>query len=59
MAGIIVSLAIVAVGLWLTMSENYSDMGLLGAMLLFLGGTFLFTNVYLHRKGFRVRRRKP
>ena len=53
MAGIIVSLAIVAVGLYLTMSENDSDMGLLGAMLLVLGVTFLFTNVYLHRKGFQ------
>ena len=58
MAGIIVSLAIVAVGLWLTLSENYSDMGLLGAMLMVLGGTFLVTYVYLHRKGFHVRRRR-
>ena len=41
------------------MGENDSDMGLLGAMLLVLGATFLFTNLYLHRKGFRVRRRKP
>ena len=56
MAGIIVSLGIVAAGLYLTMSENDSDMGLLGAMLLVLGVTFLRVNVYMHRKGFRIRR---
>ena len=36
----------------MTVGENYSQWGMLGA-------TFLFANVYLHRKGFRVRRRKP
>ena len=58
MAGIIVSLGIVAVGLYLTMSENSSDMGLLGAMLLVLGVTFLAVNLYMHRQGFRMRRRR-
>ena len=58
MVGIIVSLGIVAGGLYLVMSDNNSEMGLLGAMLLVLGATFLFANVYLHRKGFRVRRRR-
>jgi hypothetical protein len=57
-AGIIVSLAIVAVGLYLVMTENNSDMGLLGAMLLVLGATFLVVNLYMHRQGFRMRRRR-
>jgi hypothetical protein len=57
-AGIIVSLGIVAAGLYLTMSENNSDMGLLGAMLLVLGATFLAVNLYMHRQGFRMRRRR-
>ena len=59
MAGIIVSLAIVATAVYLVMGQAGPEMELLGAMLLVLGATFLFTNVYLHRKGFRVRRRKP
>ena len=58
MAGIIVSLGIVAGGLYLVMSENSSDMGLLGAMLLMLGATFLAVNLYMHRQGFRMRRRR-
>jgi hypothetical protein len=33
------------------MSENASDMGLLGAMLLVLGVTFLAVNLYMHRHG--------
>ena len=37
MVGILVSLGIVGAGLWLTMSENASDIGILGAMLLVLG----------------------
>jgi drug/metabolite transporter (DMT)-like permease len=56
--GIIVSLAIVAGGLYLVMTENNSDMGLLGAMLLVLGATFLAVNLYMHRQGFRMRRRR-
>ena len=58
MVGIIVSLGIVAGGLYLVMSENSSDMGLLGAMLLMLGATFLAVNLYMHRQGFRMRRRR-
>ena len=58
MVGIIVSLGIVAGGLYLVMSENSSDMGLLGAMLLVLGVTFLAVNLYMHRQGFRMRRRR-
>ena len=58
MVGIIVSLGIVAGGLYLTMTENNSDMGLLGAMLLVLGVTFLAVNLYMHRQGFRMRRRR-
>ena len=58
MVGIIVSLGIVAGGLYLTMSENNSDMGLLGAMVLVLGATFLVVNLYMHRQGFRMRRRR-
>jgi drug/metabolite transporter (DMT)-like permease len=56
--GIIVSLAIVAGGLYLVMTENNTDMGLLGAMLLVLGATFLAVNLYMHRQGFRMRRRR-
>lgn len=41
MVAVLVSVGIVAAGLWLTMSENASDMGILGAMLLVLGPTFL------------------
>jgi len=33
-------------------------MGLLGAMLLVLGVTFLAVNLYMHRQGFRMRRRR-
>ena len=58
-SGIIVSLAIVATAVYLVMGQAGPEMELLGAMLLVLGATFLFTNVYLHRKGFSVRRRKP
>jgi hypothetical protein len=58
--GIIVSLAIVAVGLWLTIGQNASQMGAFGAMLLVLGAIFLTVNVYLRRHGFRMRgRRRP
>jgi hypothetical protein len=44
---------------YLVTGQAGPEMELLGAMLLVLGATFLFTNVYLHRKGFSVRRRKP
>jgi hypothetical protein len=57
-AGIIVSLAIVATSVYLVLGYAGPEMELLGAMLLVLGATFLFVNVYLHRKGFRVRRRR-
>lgn len=58
MVGILVSLGIVGAGLWLTMSENASDMGILGAMLLVLGLTFLGVNLYMHVQGFRMKRRR-
>jgi tellurite resistance protein TehA-like permease len=58
MVGILVSLGIVGAGLWLTMSENASDMGILGAMLLVLGLTFLAVNLYMHVHGFRMKRRR-
>ena len=58
MGGIIVSLAIVATAVYLVMGQAGPEMELLGAMLLVLGATFLFTNIYLHRKGFRMRRRR-
>ncbi len=53
MVAIIVSLAIVAAGLWLTFAENASDMGVFGAMLLVLGMTFLSVNLYMRARGFR------
>jgi hypothetical protein len=56
--GILVSLGIVAAAVALVMGVGGAEMELLGAMLLVLGATFLFTNVYLYRKGFRVRRRR-
>ena len=58
MVGILVSLGIVGAGLWLTMSENASDMGILVAMLLVLGLTFLGVNLYMHVHGFRMKRRR-
>jgi hypothetical protein len=58
MVGIVFSAAMLAVGLYLTMSQNYSDMGLFGAMLLVLGATFLAVNIYMHRHGFRMPRRR-
>ena len=59
MVGIIVSLALVAVGLWLTIGQNASDMGGFGAMLLVLGATFLLVNLALRMRGFRMKRRRP
>jgi hypothetical protein len=56
--GILVSLGIVAAGGYLVTGAAGPEMELLGAMLLVLGATFLFVNVYLHRKGFRMRRRR-
>jgi hypothetical protein len=56
---IIVSLAILGAGLWLTVGENASQMGAFGAMLLVLGATFLSVNLYLRSKGVGVRRRRP
>jgi hypothetical protein len=56
--GIAFAAAMLAVGLYLTMAENNSDMGLFGAMLLVLGATLLAVNVYMHRQGFRMRRRR-
>ena len=38
--------------------ENASDMGVLGAMLLVLGLTFLGVNLYMHVQGFRTKRRR-
>jgi Na+/phosphate symporter len=58
MVAIVVSLAIVAAGLWLTFAENASDMGVFGAMLLVLGMTFLSVNLYMRARGFRMRRRR-
>jgi hypothetical protein len=55
--GIIVSLGIVGAGLWLTVSQNDAMMGAFGAMLLFLGATFLGVNLYLRHRGLRTRRR--
>ena len=60
MLSIVFSLAVVVVGAWFALGYNNTDMGLLGAMLLMLGTIFLLANVYLHRKGLRVtRRRRP
>jgi hypothetical protein len=56
--GIVFAAAMVAAGLYLTLAENSSDMGLIGAMLLVLGVTFLVVNVYMHRHGFRMPRRR-
>ena len=60
MGAIIVSIGIAAVGLWLTMTENDALMGAWGAMLMFLGATFLGVNLYLRWQGFdtRMRRRR-
>jgi len=58
MVGIVVSLFVVAAGAWLVVGQNATEMGQLGAMLLVLGTLFLMLNVYLHRKGFRIRRRR-
>lgn len=58
MFAIIMSGAIVLVGAWLTVTQNDAMMGVWGAMLLVLGMTFLGFNVYAHRKGFRLRRRR-
>jgi hypothetical protein len=58
MVGIIASVGIVVAGLYLTISQNDSEMGMLGAMLLVLGLTFLGVNFYMHRHGFRMRRRR-
>jgi hypothetical protein len=55
--GIIVSLALVAAGLWLTIGQNTADMGGFGAMLLVLGATFLVVNLALRMRGFRMKRR--
>ena len=59
MAAIVVSLAIIAAGLWLTFSQNASGLGWFGAMLLVLGTVFLAVNLYLRHKGFRTPRRRP
>lgn len=58
MVGIVFSAAMLAVGLYLVMAENSSDMGIFGAMLLVLGATFLAANLYMHRQGFRMPRRR-
>jgi type IV secretory pathway VirB2 component (pilin) len=58
-AAIVVSLAIVAAGLWLTFGQNASGLGWFGAMLLVLGTVFLAVNLYLRHKGFRTPRRRP
>ena len=58
MVGIVFSAAMLVVGLYLVMVENNSDIGLFGAMLLVLGGTFLAVNLYMRRYGFRMPRRR-
>ena len=58
MGAIIVSLGSGAAGLFLTVTQNDAAIGALGAMLLFLGATFLGVNIYLRRRGFHVRRRR-
>ena len=58
MVGIIVSLGIVATAVYLVMGQAGPEMELLGAMLLVLGVTFLAVNLYMHRQGFRMRRRR-
>jgi hypothetical protein len=58
--GIIISLALVGAGSWLVLTQNASEMGAFGAMLLVLGAIFLTVNLYLRRHGFRMRgRRRP
>jgi hypothetical protein len=59
MVAIVVSLAIIAAGLWMTFSQNASDMGSFGAMLLVLGVVFLAANLYLRHRSFRTPRRRP
>jgi len=56
--GIVFSAAMLVVGLYLVMAQNNTDMGLFGAMLLVLGGTFLAVNLYMRRHGFRMPRRR-
>jgi hypothetical protein len=56
--GILFAAGMLAVGLYLVMAENNSDMGLFGAMLLVLGATLLVANLYMHRHGFRMPRRR-
>jgi hypothetical protein len=58
MAAIVVSLGIIASGLWLTFIQNASGLGWFGAMLLVLGTVFLAVNLYLRHKGFRTPRRR-
>jgi type IV secretory pathway VirB2 component (pilin) len=59
MAAIVVSVAIIAAGLWLTFSQNTADLGWFGAMLLVVGTVFLAVNLYLRHRGFRTPRRRP
>jgi Na+/phosphate symporter len=59
MVVIVVSLAIIAAGIWLTFGQNASDLGSFGVMLLVLGMVFLAVNLYLRHKGFRAPRRRP
>ena len=58
MAAIIVSVAIIAAGLWLTFSQNASGLGWFGAMILVVGTVFLVVNLYLRHRGFRTPRRR-
>ena len=58
MVAILFSVALVVAGAWLTVSQDDAAMGPWGAMLLVLGVTFLLFNVYAHRSGFRLRRRR-
>ena len=54
MVAIVVSLLVAAVGAWLTLTENDSMTGALGAMLMVVGATLLVANLFLRRASGRM-----
>ena len=59
MVAIVVGLVVVAAGLWLTLGDDGSGMGAFGVLLLVIGAASLAANLFLRRRGFRMRRRRP
>ena len=58
MVGIVISLVLAGIGLWIGTDQSGTEMAGFGWFLLALGLAFLAVNLYLRSRGYRTPRRR-